>query len=317
MSAMGARGSPPIPVSIIVMTKNEEPNIAKCLRSVSAFAEVHVVDSASEDRTCTIAAGMGAQVRSFRWNGAYPKKKQWCLENLAFAHDWVLYVDADEEVPAEVAEEIRALLRQGRPAHDGYFVGYDYVFMGRVLRHGHRVYKLALFDRHRGRFLPRDDLDLINTFEVEGHYQPRIEGPVGTLRHRMVHNDHETLFHFFERHNRYSDWEALLRNRGTLLGHGESELGGRRLAKRLFGVTPFKGLIAFLHSYVLRAGFRDGAAGFHFALARAFYYWQIAAKSREVLTRSSVAGTDQPVVAAAPGRNPAGRAQAIPERTVS
>ena len=152
---------------------------------------------------------------------------------------------------------------------------------------------------------------------MEGHYQPRIEGRVGTLRHRMVHNDHETLFHFFERHNRYSDWEALLRTRGTLLGHGESELGGRRLAKHLFAVAPFKGLIAFLHSYVLRAGFRDGAAGFHFALARAFYYWQIAVKSREILTRPSVAGTGQPAVAAAPGGNPAGRAQAIPERTVS
>ena len=67
-------------------------------------------------------------------------------------------MDADEEVPAELVEEIRALMRRG-PAHDGYFVGYDYVFMGRVLRRGHRVYKLALFNRHRGRFLPRDDLD--------------------------------------------------------------------------------------------------------------------------------------------------------------
>jgi glycosyltransferase involved in cell wall biosynthesis len=304
-------------VSVIVMTKNEELNIAKCLRSVSAFDEVHVVDSASEDRTCAIAAGMGRHVRPFRWNGAYPKKKQWCLENLALRHDWVFYVDADEEVPAERVEEIRALMLRG-PAHDGYFAGYDYVFMGRVLRRGHRrVYKLALFNRHRGRFLPRDDLDLANSSEVEANYQPRIDGRVGTLRHRMLHDDREALFHFFERHNHYSDWEALLRTRGTLLGHGESELGGRRLAKQLFAVAPFKGLIAFLHSFVLRAGFRDGAAGFHFALARAFYYWQIAIKSRELLARPSRAGTGQPAVAAAPGGNPAGRGQAIPERTVS
>lgn len=284
-----------IPVSVIVMTKDEELNIAKCLRSVDAFDEVVVVDSASQDRTCAIAASMGAHVLPFRWNGEYPKKKQWCLENVTFKHDWVLYVDADEEVPAQLTEEIRALMQRG-PSRDGYFVGYDYVFLGRVLRHGHRVFKLALFDRHRGRFLPRDDLDMANRFEVEGHYQPRIDGRVGALRCRMIHNDEETLYHFFDRHNRYSDWEALLRTRGTLLGHGESELGGRRAAKRLFAAAPFKGLIAFLHSFVLRGGFRDGAAGFHFALARAFYYWQIAIKGRELLARRSPAGADRAAV---------------------
>ena len=311
----------PIPVSVIVMTKEEERNIAKCLRSLEAFGEVCVVDSASRDRTCAIAASMGARVIPFRWNGEYPKKKQWCLENVGLEHDWVLYVDADEEVPAALEEEIRALMLTGA-SHAGYFAGYDYVFMDRVLRHGHRVYKLVLFDRRRGRFVRQEDLEVTNAGEVELHYQPHIDGRVGRLRNRMLHNDHETLFHFFERHNRYSDWEAFVRERGTLLAHGGAEVGQRAAVKRLFAALPFKGLVAFLHSFVLRAGFRDGAPGFHYALARAFYYWQIGIKRRDV------AGTASPSAGGATTRSALcrstshdeesrGRGSAVPVRTVS
>jgi glycosyltransferase involved in cell wall biosynthesis len=274
----------PIPAAVIVMTRDEEANIAKCLRSVEGFAEIFVVDSGSRDRTCEIASAMGATVVPFRWNRRYPKKKQWCLEELPFRHDWVLYVDADEEVtPALVAEIAGVVTRP--PRHAGYFVGYDYVFLGHVLRHGHRVYKLVLLDRHKARFPERDDLDVSNMWEVEGHYQPDVEGSVGMLKHRMRHDDHASLFHYFERHNRYSDWEAVLRTRGTLLGAADPQPAGRRLQKALFARLPGKGLVAFLHSYVVKAGFLDGRAGFHYAVARGVYYWQIGIKCREVSSR--------------------------------
>lgn len=94
-----------VPCSVVVMTKNEELNIAKCLTSVSDFAEVFVVDSGSVDRTCEIAKSIGAAVVPFEWNGKYPKKKQWCLENLPFAYEWALYVDADEECGSTLARD--------------------------------------------------------------------------------------------------------------------------------------------------------------------------------------------------------------------
>ena len=269
-----------LPASVIVMTKDEEANIAKCLRSVRDFDELFVVDSSSRDRTCAIAAEMGATVVDFRWNGRYPKKKQWCLDELPFRHDWVLYVDADEEVTPELTEEIGRVLA-GPPRHAGYFVGYDYVFLGHVLHHGHRVYKLVLLNRHKARFPERDDLDVANMWEVEGHYQPQVEGTTGVLRRRMRHDDHATLYHYFERHNRYSDWEATLRARGTLLREAEAQPTGRRALKAIFARMPVKGLVAFLHSFVLKGGFLDGRAGFHYAIARGFYYWQIGIKSRE------------------------------------
>ena len=78
------------------------------------------------------------------------------------------------------------------------------------------MHKLVLFNRHRARYLEQDDLDVEHMWEVEGHYQPRVDGAVGVLQERMVHHDEAGLYHYFERHNRYSDWEAALRSRGGL-----------------------------------------------------------------------------------------------------
>lgn len=275
-----------IPVSVIIMTKNEEKNIGKCLDSVKDFNQVFVVDSGSEDQTCRIAAEKGAHVVQFKWNGKYPKKKQWSLENLPFNYDWVLYVDADEEVYPALAEEIYKIMAIG-PRHDGYFAKFDYVFLNKVLRFGHHVYKLAFLNRHKGKFLDYEDLDAANMWEVEGHYQPHITGTTAVLKYRMLHNDHDTLYHYFARHNRYSDWEAVLRMKGKIINRGEAQPGIRMALKMLFQRMPLKGLVAFIHSYVIKLGFLDGTPGLHFALARAFYYWQIGIKSRELAHKAT------------------------------
>jgi glycosyltransferase involved in cell wall biosynthesis len=264
---------------VIVLTRNEEANLPKCLASASAFDEAFVVDSHSSDRTPEIAAEHGARLVGFEWNGAYPKKKQWALEHLPFSNDWVLYLDGDEEVTPELAEEIRAVLAE--PRCSGYYVELDYRFLGQVLRHGHHLRKLILFDRTRGRFEEQDDLAATNAGEIELHYQPRIDGPVGTLEAPLRHDDRESLFHYFERHNRYSDWEALLRQRASANG-SQRPAHAQSPAKALFNSLPFKPLAFFVYSYVVRGGFLDGRAGYHYALAKAFYYWQIRVKQLEL-----------------------------------
>ena len=272
----------PIPVSVIVMTKDEEGNLPKCLASVRDFAEVFVVDSASRDRTREIAVDHGARVVPFAWDGLYPKKKQWCLENLPFGHPWVLYVDADEEVTPPLAEEIRGLMAGPPPPHTGYLARYDYYFMGRLLRHGPQTLKTILFPHAKARFADLDDKAAGRAGEVELHFQPTIAGSVGTLAHTMVHREVDSLFHYFERHNQYSDWEAVIRSNGVFAST-QRILGPRqRLLGALFARLPFKPLVAFVHGYLVQRGFRDGRAGFHFAVARAFYYWQIELKMREL-----------------------------------
>jgi hypothetical protein len=95
----------------------------------------------------------------------------------------------------------------------------------------------------------------------------------------LLHDDRESLFHYFERHNRYSDWEALLRQKAARNGrpsHAQSP------AKALFNALPLRSLAFFVYAYVVRGGFLDGRAGYHYALANAFYYWQIRVKQLEL-----------------------------------
>lgn len=294
---MSDAAPPPIPVSVVVMTRDEEANIAACLAGLGRFAEVFVVDSESRDRTATLAAGLGARVVTFRWNRRYPKKKQWCLDTLPFGFPWVLYIDADERVPPALAAEIAARFAAGPEAPAGsaagYFIEGRPVFLGRRLRFGQRNRKLILFDRRRARFPDCPDLDVAAMWEVEGHYQPCLAGRAGLLRAHLWHEDSKPLYAWIERHNRYSDWEAALRRDGRLRALAGHEPPWRRMLKIAFDRLPGRPLLAFLHSYVWKLGFLDGQAGFHYAAARAFYYWQVAAKrlALEAGDRAQAAGS--------------------------
>lgn len=270
-----------IPVSVITISLNEEANIALCLESLKRFDEVWLVDSNSTDRTCEIAAAMGAKVVPFTWNRRYPKKKQWAFENLPFANKWVFLVDADEQVPDALADEIAATLARDGDRHAGYFVGFHYDFAGRLLKHGQRIYKLAIMQHAKTRWQPYDDLEVTVLGDNEMHYQPPVDGTTGVLETPMIHEDQETLYHFFDRHNKYSNWETVVRHNGSYFRNEDAQPFLRRYLKPMFARMPFKPMIAFLYSYVLRAGFLDGRAGFDFALHRAFYLWQIDLKMRE------------------------------------
>jgi glycosyltransferase involved in cell wall biosynthesis len=270
-----------IPISVVVMTKNEERNVVSCLEALREFEQVFVVDSGSSDRTVELANELGARVVDFEWNGHYPKKKQWALDNLPFSQAWVFYVDADEVVQPQLRAEIRKIFGSPRVA-DAYVVGLDYVFGGRRLRFGQRVHKVALFRRSAARFIDADDLHVDNMWEVEGHYQPAIAGRVAHLEGRLLHNDHDSLFSYFQRHNRYSDWEAALSVDGALVDPREGGERVHKLAKRLFHRLPGRPAFFFVYSYVFRLGFLDGVAGLNYAIAKSFYYWQVQLKAREL-----------------------------------
>ena len=85
-----------IPVSLLIPCKNEEVNLDRCIKSVDWADEIFVVDSQSSDKTPEIAQKHGAKVVQFKYQGGWPKKKNWALENLPFSNEWVLILDADE-----------------------------------------------------------------------------------------------------------------------------------------------------------------------------------------------------------------------------
>ena len=264
-----------IPASVLISTKNEAGCLARCLASLSGFDEIVVIDSGSTDDTVLIAQSFGARVVPFAWNGQYPKKRQWCLDHLTLAHEWIFFVDADEVIPPALTAEIETTLLS--PAHDGYFVDGLYVMNDHVLRHGLRNSKLVLFKRHAFAFPVVHDLDIPGMGEMEGHYQPvPVAGAsMGRLANPMLHYAYESGEDWQSRHARYASWEAGM-NKADAWPVDPVPL--RQLMKVLFRRLPCRGMIAFLHSYIYKRGFLDGAAGFALARDRYHYYTLVARK---------------------------------------
>ena len=263
-----------IPVSVIVMTRNEEARIGRCLAALGDFSEVVVVDSGSTDDTARIAAAAGARVVPFAWDGRYPKKKQWCLDHLDLKYDWVFLVDADEIVSDDLVRELEWLFENG-PDCAGYFVKGLYVIDGRPLRFGLQNNKLSLFDRRKFCFPVIDDLDIPGMGEVEGHYQPVLRdgasGRIGQVyRAALLHFAYDGGWE--DRHRRYAVWERAMNGRDAW---PQDPVRWRQALKRLFRVLPGRGLIAFLHCYVWKLGFMEGKTGLLLAKDRFHYYRMI------------------------------------------
>jgi glycosyltransferase involved in cell wall biosynthesis len=268
-----------IPISVIILTKNEEQNIGDTLGHLGEFSEIIVIDSGSTDDTVAVATRAGVRVVQFQWDGHHPKKKQWALDHAGAVNEWVLLLDADEYPTEELVDELRNLVRDPSSPVVAYDISLRYRFAGQFLTHGHVVSKRSLLRPSRCRFPEVPDLEAPGIREVEGHYQPVANGQVDRLRARLVHDDRDPVASWFDRHNRYSDWEAYLRRRPEQ----RHEIAKRRNPKgRLFDAVPGKPLVFFLYSYVLRGGFLDGRAGFDYAFALTAYYWQIGVKTNEL-----------------------------------
>src|ERR1700704_3936605 len=121
-----------VPVSVLVPIKNEAEILERCLNSVPWADEIFVVDSQSTDQSVEIAQRHGAKVVQFHFNGTWPKKKNWALENLPFKNEWVFILDADEVLPAEAEKEFAiAIANAGDMA--GYWINRRFYFLGRWL----------------------------------------------------------------------------------------------------------------------------------------------------------------------------------------
>jgi glycosyltransferase involved in cell wall biosynthesis len=269
-----------LPIVVAIPTKNEAANITSTVRSVIGhFRAVVVVDSDSDDDTRALAEAEGAEVVPYTWDGRYPKKKQWCLEHVRPDLPWLLFLDGDETPSPELLAELRRVFLDGRPVRPAAFdIPLGYWFGGRRLRHGHRIVKRALLDRTRARFPEPDDLAAPGMGEQEGHYQP-LADPVHRLRAPIEHMDLDPVRTWFDRHNRYSDWEAWLEHHPEVR---ESIRAAKTRQGQIFHRAPFKPLVSFAYAYVARGGFLDGRAGLDYALAMSFYRWQIGVKAREL-----------------------------------
>ena len=270
-----------IPVSVVIVTKNEEKRIGACLDALQGFSDIWVVDSASGDETRDIAARRGAMVVDYVWNNRYPKKRGWCLDYLELKHDWVLFVDADELCSEDLIAEIAAFDLGADEKHAGFFVRSSYMWKGRLLRHGLKNNKLCLLHKKRAEFPVIDDLGLPGMGEIEGHYQPVLKAGCENLKFGQLKSEmrHDAENGWTMRHMRYAAWEAGMNKRGSW---PQDPAWAREMLKRIFRRIPFRGFAAFLHSYMFKLGFLDGAAGYDFAKSRAQYYRMISDASKDL-----------------------------------
>ncbi len=274
-------------VSVILPVKNEEANLPRCLASVAWADEVWVVDSQSTDATGEIAAAAGARVVQFAFNGTCPKKKNWALESLAFSHEWVLLLDADEILPAGAEAEIRGIVE--RPGGvDGYWINRRFNFLGTWLRHAYYPnWNLRLFRHRLGRF-EKLTSGATESGDVEVHEHVVVRGETSRLRSEMDHYAFPTVAAFIEKHNRYSNWEAHAAVDGMHAGAGVPQhfsARARRWLRRLSLWLPCRPLLRFLYVYVWQCGFLDGRAGYFFARLHGTYEFLCLAKTYELRRR--------------------------------
>ncbi len=303
-----------VPVSILVPVKNEQRNIAECLRRVRWAGEIVVVDSASTDPTVEMSQAFGADVYQFRYNRAtgWPKKKNWALANVPWKHEWVMILDADEYMTPELAQEIRAVvLGQWKPTGgysragcgDGYWVNRRFMFMTRWLK-GCGYYpswNVRLFKHALGRYERIGRLGDTGSGDNEVHEHVLLStGEAGYLRHEFLHYAYPDLSAWIEKHNRYTTWEAHAMEakdegavRARIFGQ---PIERRRWLKRFGRKLPFRPTLRFLYAYVAQSGFLDGYPGFVMCRLLAWYELMSIAKFKErgMLREAQARGESQP-----------------------
>ena len=291
---MNGASSERVPVSVIIPIRNEAANLPRCLACIPWADEIFVVDSQSTDGSIQIAEAAGARVIQFEFNGTWPKKKNWALENLPFRNEWIFILDADEVLPPGTGEEFaRAIAEAGSIV--GYWINRRFMFMGKWLRHAYYPnWNLRLFRHSLGRYEKLTGADT-RSGDNEVHEHVIVEGPTGRLRSEMDHYAFPSVEVFVEKHNRYSNWEARVSADRLLAGSAaqirSSTVERRRKLKEFSQNLPFRPLLRFLYVYLWQKGFLDGPEGYYFARLHAFYEFLSVAKTYE-LTRTKPAPND-------------------------
>ena len=226
-------------ITATIITLNEAENIRAACESVSWADEILVVDSGSSDETCAIAAACNARVLTNSWPG-FSKQKQFAVDHASY--DWIFSLDADERVSPQLKASIREVVSLNNPQMaDGFRVARRAFYMGRWIRGGgwYPDYQLRLFDRRRGRW--NDRIIHESVAMDEGARVTTLSGVL--LHYSMTSPEHH---------------RQMIDERYAPLGAAQMHREGKR-ASALKRVAA--GPSAFVRSYLLKGGFRDGAAG--------------------------------------------------------
>lgn len=238
-----------VKISACIIAFNEEKKIAEAVKSVSWADEILVVDSESTDATRQIAESLGAKVFIQKWLG-FSRQKQFAVARAA--HEWIFSLDSDERVSEELKNEILKLKNSPEiDLADGYRIPRLSFYMNRPIRHGgwYPDWQLRFFNRRKGEW---KDVLIHESIQLEAN--ARLE----KLRGDILHYSVESVSHHHQ-----------------MIGTRYAPLAAEQMFRRGKKTSPFKvatvGLTTFLQTYVLKAGFLDGFAGFCIARFAAYH----------------------------------------------
>jgi glycosyltransferase involved in cell wall biosynthesis len=272
---MSATSYAPAPrVSVIILTYNEQQNIADCLASCAWCNDVHVLDSGSTDRTCAIASELGAHVHHNRFE-SFGQQRNWAIDHIPTKHAWHFHLDADERFTPALVREILSEIGPdaARTSAAAYLVPSKMIFLGKWLKFsgGYPAYQVRLFNASRCKFVDF------------GHGQrEKCNGPVMRLVQPYIHhNFSKGLLDWLAKHNHYSDQESReaiairAMRRPTFRDLRDHDpIVRRRALKNLSYRMKGRGFLRFIDMFVRRGGWLDGTAGIHYSTMMSMYeYW--------------------------------------------
>ncbi len=277
------------PLTAVVLTRNEESNIACCLRSLEWCDERVIVDDNSSDRTCEIAGELGARILH-RGFDTFAGQRNWALEFGNLKHDWVLMLDADERATPELQKEIEQRLPGTAPDVVGFRMCRKTMFLGRWLKRsdGFPVWIMRLV--RKGQI----------EFEDQGHGEVPIPQTSGRLESIQTPFLHEPFSHgisqWVSRHNRYSTREAELEHSDSVHWNARELISRDPAAERALSAAthrrlPCRPVLRFLYQYLWKGGIWEGRSGLAFSFLMSVYEGLTVLKRWELEEQSRIKST--------------------------
>jgi len=270
-----------IDLTIAIPVKNEEKNLPDCLRCIGEDFAKHIVliDSGSTDNTKHIANEKGVDIVDFVWDGKFPKKRNWFLRHYKLKTKWILFLDADEYLTDDFKKELKE--KVSHEDNIGYWLNYTIYFMGKKLKGGYPLKKLALFQVGAGEY-ERIDEEMWSNLDMEVHEHPQLDGAIGRIKSKIDHRDFRGVSHYMNKHNEYASWEAYRFIKTYNDTAQKKKWTWKQKMKYKLMLSPLIGPVYFLGSFFFYGGWKDGAKGFAFAILKMAYFTQIYCKIVEL-----------------------------------
>lgn len=273
-----------LPISILILTLDEEINLPGCFKSISWCDDIVILDSYSQDKTKSIAEQHGARVKQRQFDN-YAAQRNYGLKEITYKHQWVLMLDADERVSQELYYELNKLseLKKEDSEIAMFLMRRKDFFFGTWIR------RSGGYPTWFGRLVNPELVEVKREINEEYHTDGNSQSLCGHLLHYPFNKG---ISSWIKKHDRYSTMEAQYKDKEKKEAINFKELfskeptARRKNLKNLVYSLPGRPVIIFLALYLFRGGFLEGRAGFTFAALRAMYEFWIDLKYREIKRRN-------------------------------